>query len=260
MTVISPLPEPAVDARPEIDSGRLTAWYDVQAPFYHAWRDDYGAPAVRQVIALLSDMRGTVLDVGCGTGLLAIALARALPACRIIGLDLSRGMLQIAKRETARASLSNVCFLRGNAEALPFANASMAAVVAGGVLANLTDRRRVLAEMARVAQSRGRLVLTEFDNETAGTPLRMFVKFMTMGQQIVSTVFPRYRFARRWQSASSFVPPDEVQRQLCQTGCTVNRLYRSKGHYVISAERSAHSSETDRPTGSEETPPCHHRS
>ena len=44
----------------EIDSRRLTAWYDVQAPLYHAWRDDYDAPAVRQVIALLRDVSGTV--------------------------------------------------------------------------------------------------------------------------------------------------------------------------------------------------------
>jgi demethylmenaquinone methyltransferase/2-methoxy-6-polyprenyl-1,4-benzoquinol methylase len=249
-----------MDARPEIDSGRLTAWYDVQAPFYHAWRDDYDATAVRQVLALLTDVRGTVLDVGCGTGLLAVALARALPACRIIGLDLSRGMLQVAAREAERAALSNVCFLRGNAETLPFARASLAAVVAGGLMANLNDRSRVIAEMARVVQARGRLVLTEFDNETAGTPLKVFVRFMTLGQRIVSTAFPRYRFARRWQSASSFVPPEEVQRHLRQVGCAVNRLYRGAGHYVISAARRAPSNETDDPNGCQETSTCHHRS
>jgi ubiquinone/menaquinone biosynthesis C-methylase UbiE len=227
----------------QIDTGRLAAWYDVQAPFYHAWRDDYDAPAVRAAVSALCaaapklQVGGDVLDVGCGTGLYSIALARALPACRIVGLDLSCGMLRVAQRQAARRSLANVAFVHGRAEALPFSQGAFAAVLAGGLMANLNDRERAIGEMARVAEPGGVLVLSEFDRASAGAGLRAFIGLMTAGQRCIAALLPRYRFAARRRGGSSFVEAAEVERWLSEASCDIQGVERAGGHFVINARK-----------------------
>jgi demethylmenaquinone methyltransferase/2-methoxy-6-polyprenyl-1,4-benzoquinol methylase len=230
-----------MNPHPQIDAARLTAWYDAQAPFYHLWRDHYDAPGVRSALGALCaalpalPSGGEVLDLGCGTGLYSIALARSLPACRIVGLDLSRGMLHVAERQAARHALANIAFVHGDAQSLPFAEGSFAAVVAGGLMSSLCDRGRVIAEMARVVAPGGAIVLSEFDGASAGPVLRAFVALMTAGQRCIATLRPRYRFARRWRAASSFVEAEELVRRLAEAGGDARLADRGGGHYTIIA-------------------------
>ena len=92
-----------------IDTRKLTRWYDLQAPFYRLWRNRFdSAPASRVVEEIASlPRRALVLDAGCGTGLVAIAIARTFPDSRVVGADLSEGMLRVARAEARRFKLSN---------------------------------------------------------------------------------------------------------------------------------------------------------
>ncbi len=96
-----------------------------------------------------------VLDVGCGTGVLAIAAAeRALPSGRVVGLDASEEMLGVARRKS-----SAVEWVRGKAEALPFDDASFDKVLSQVALMLFEQPSRALAQMWRVLRPRGRLAV-----------------------------------------------------------------------------------------------------
>jgi ubiquinone/menaquinone biosynthesis C-methylase UbiE len=99
--------------------------------------------------------RGQVLDVGCGTGLLATQLARA--GYGVTGVDPSEGMLEVL-----RARTSGVDAVRGSGTALPFADDTFDVVLSVAVMHHIADPRevrRVLAEMVRVAKPLGRVLV-----------------------------------------------------------------------------------------------------
>src|SRR4051794_30769181 len=89
-----------------------------------------------------------VLDVACGPGRCAAAAAArgAVP----LGLDAAEGMVAVA-----RSHYPELEFLQGDAERLPFADASFDAVVAGFVVNHLPRPERALAEFARVVRPGG---------------------------------------------------------------------------------------------------------
>lgn len=104
-----------------------------------------------------------VLDVACGTGDLAILAARATaPDGQVVGIDLSEGMLEHARRRMAALPEGRRIELRlGNAQALPFPEASFDRVTTGFALRNFSDLPLALSEMARVLKPGGRLVALE---------------------------------------------------------------------------------------------------
>ena len=98
-----------------------------------------------------------VLDVCCGTGDLAIELRRAVgPGGRVVGLDFSEQMLDVARAKSAAVE-----WTQGDALALPFADDEFAAVTVGWGVRNLADREGGFREMTRVVRPGGRIVCLE---------------------------------------------------------------------------------------------------
>jgi demethylmenaquinone methyltransferase/2-methoxy-6-polyprenyl-1,4-benzoquinol methylase len=95
-----------------------------------------------------------VLDSCCGTGDLAIAVARA--GGRVTGLDFSERML-----ERARGKAPELEWVQGDALALPFADESFDAATVGFGVRNLADLEAGLRELARVLRPGGRLAVLE---------------------------------------------------------------------------------------------------
>lgn len=101
-----------------------------------------------------------VLDVACGTGVLAReASARVGSAGRVAGIDPGHGMLAVA-RQRAPA----VDWRQGIAESLPFPDRSFDAVVSQFGLMFFTDRRTAIGEMLRVLAPAGRLAVAVWDS------------------------------------------------------------------------------------------------
>jgi uncharacterized protein (DUF1330 family)/SAM-dependent methyltransferase len=102
----------------------------------------------------------SVLDVACGTGVLALAaLERAGPGGKVVGLDRSPDMLEVARRKSAR-----VDWREGIAESLPFPDASFDAAVSQFGLMFFDDRSAALREMMRVLRPAGRLAVAVCDS------------------------------------------------------------------------------------------------
>ncbi|MDD5305869.1 MAG: class I SAM-dependent methyltransferase [Deltaproteobacteria bacterium] len=125
-------------------------WYERERHHgYHAMIDALELGVVRPLAS-----GRDALEVGCGTGLIMRGLEGR--AHRLVGLDLSRGML----REAHARSFEVV---QGTADALPFPDGSFDIVYSFKVLAHVPPIREAMAEMARVLRPGGRIV-AEFYN------------------------------------------------------------------------------------------------
>ena len=151
--------ETAAPARPDyeaITARQRTAWA----------AGDYGAvaariPIISETLCDAADLRsGTrVLDVAGGTGNTALAAARC--GCEVVSLDYVPALLDRA-RARARAEGLPIELVEGDAQAMPFADASFDAVVSvvGAMFA--PDQRRTAAEMLRVTRPGGTIALASW--------------------------------------------------------------------------------------------------
>lgn len=98
-----------------------------------------------------------VLDVGCGTGKFTRRLARK--ADRVVGVDVSIGMLRRARRYALRDGVEPG-YLRADAARLPFPDESFDHVVCAGAFHLFPDKKRALGEIERVLEPGGGLTLT----------------------------------------------------------------------------------------------------
>jgi len=118
----------------------------------------------RRVVKLAGAAPGVqALDLCCGTGDIAFALARR--GAETTGLDFSPQMLEVAaarQKKRSQSPAGNPQFLQGDAQQLPFAEKSFDIVTIGYGLRNLTSWERGVDEMARVARPGARLIVLDF--------------------------------------------------------------------------------------------------
>jgi demethylmenaquinone methyltransferase / 2-methoxy-6-polyprenyl-1,4-benzoquinol methylase len=114
------------------------------------------------------------LDVCCGTGDLALALAdRVGPGGSVVGCDFSEPMLDLAREKTAARDVAGVRFEWADALNLPYDDGRFDAATVGFGVRNLADLDRGLSEMTRVLRPGGRLVILEITQPTR-PPLSLF--------------------------------------------------------------------------------------
>ena len=134
---------------------RIAGFYDLMnsvmtAGLHHRWR-------ARAADLAALEPGDSALDVACGTGDLAIELARRVGAGgEVIGPDFAEEML-----ERARAKAPELAWEWGNALELPYASGRFDAATVGFGARNFSDLDRGLAEMARVVKPGGRVVVLE---------------------------------------------------------------------------------------------------
>ncbi|MEO8752816.1 MAG: methyltransferase domain-containing protein [Casimicrobiaceae bacterium] len=101
-----------------------------------------------------------VLDVACGTGLVAFAAAKAVGRDgRVVGVDLSGRMVEVARMRARHRNVSSITFARMDAEALEFPDATFDTVVCALGLQYMPDPGLALREMRRVLRPGGRVSL-----------------------------------------------------------------------------------------------------
>ena len=144
-------------------------WNEASAGFdeQHATEDlVLWSEALEKAVGLQG--RGSVLDVGTGTGFLALLLAKL--GYDVSGVDVAEKMLQIGAEKAERLGLS-VNFLKGECEKLSFPDGSYDAVVNCRVMWTLTDPEAAVREWARVLRPGGRVIsfMRVMDVGAAGT-------------------------------------------------------------------------------------------
>lgn len=117
----------------------------------------------KKCVSLLRDLKPkTILDVATGTGDFAIECTRLHPE-KIVGIDISEGMMQFGREKLKKAGLQQLITLEyGNAETVAFASESFDAIVVGFGVRNFQDLEKGLANLYRILKPGGRLIVLEF--------------------------------------------------------------------------------------------------
>ncbi len=124
-----------------------------------------------------------ILDIATGTGDLAINLAK-IKTAKITGLDISKGMLDIAKAKVKKKNLP-IELILGDSENLPFADATFDAITVGYGVRNFENLDKGLKEIYRVLKPNGIFVVLETSQPTK-FPMKQLFKFYS--KYIIPTV------------------------------------------------------------------------
>ena len=118
----------------------------------------------RKALEQLKSVKPAImLDVATGTGDVAIMAARLFQPEKIIGIDISEGMLALGRKKLLNLHLTQQIELqRGDSEAINFPDASFDAVTVAFGVRNFEDLETGLTEIRRVLKPRGKLVILEF--------------------------------------------------------------------------------------------------
>ncbi|KON29287.1 hypothetical protein AC480_03400 [miscellaneous Crenarchaeota group archaeon SMTZ1-55] len=112
---------------------------------------------------------GKVLDLGTGTGLLAIELAKTMPDLEVIGLDLSDVALEVARKNLQESEQPlRISFKKGDAEDMPFEEGVFDLVVSSNTLHLIKNPVSMFNEIYRVLKSKDRFFLSDFRRSWLG--------------------------------------------------------------------------------------------
>jgi demethylmenaquinone methyltransferase/2-methoxy-6-polyprenyl-1,4-benzoquinol methylase len=206
---------------------RIARVYDLMnsvmtAGLHHRWRE-----RAADLAAVGPGARA--LDVACGTGDLAVELARRVgPTGTVIGTDFSEAML-----ERARAKSSAVTWEWANALELPYPDDGFDATTVGFGARNLSDLDRGLAEMARVVRPGGRVVILEITTPQR-PPLSTFfsIWFDRVVPALGKLAGDPDAYAYLPSSVKRFPAPDALAARMAGVGLTDVRWILTAGGII----------------------------
>lgn len=182
----------------------------------------------KKVVQMVLDRNArSVLDIATGTGDLAILFGME-DTDKVVGLDLSPGMLEVGKKKVAAQHLEDkVDMVLGDSENLPFEdNAFDAATVAFGVR-NFENLEKGLREICRVLKPGGSLVVLETSQPTSFPMKQGYQLYSRHIIPLMGKLFSKDQKAYRYlpESAAAFPFGDAFNNILLKTGFNTSKVY-----------------------------------
>jgi ubiquinone/menaquinone biosynthesis methyltransferase len=229
---------------PSLKQQFVTPMFDMIAPRYDAFTRvfSFGMDArwktelIETLTPHLPSAGGTALDLACGTGDIAVAVASRMPTGHVTGIDASPRMIELA---TARGK--QIKFVVGDMMRLDVPDASVDVVTAGYALRNVPDPRAAIREIARVLVPGGRLYTLDFYRPAAAWWRRLFLGYLSAAGNLVGWLWHKepvvYGYIAR--SVDHFMTADQFSATLEANGFALGRVSRKLlgGIAVHSARR-----------------------
>jgi demethylmenaquinone methyltransferase/2-methoxy-6-polyprenyl-1,4-benzoquinol methylase len=134
----------------------------------------------RRLVGLVAPRSSSVprraLDLATGTGDIAFRLAAA--GYRVVGLDVTQRMIELARAKASRARNAGPQFFVGDMLALPFADRSFDVVTAGYGLRNVPDLRAAIDEIHRVLKDGGQALSLDFNRPANPLIRRIYLAYL----------------------------------------------------------------------------------
>ena len=175
---------------------RIAGYYDgtnrlLSVGFDRYWR--------RRAVAFLEpEAGGAYLDVGSGTGDIALEILRQSPESVVTGIDPSEAMLELGRDKVLAAGLAqSITLLVGDALDLQFRDYSFDGVITAFCIRNVTDRRRALKECHRVLRPGGKFVMLELTDPVGPFMKPLFRVYSNAVIPLVTKILssaPAYRY------------------------------------------------------------------
>lgn len=158
----------------------------------------------------------SILDIATGTGDLAISMHRKLKARRIIGADISEGMMQVGREKVAKAGYSEfISFEQQDCTALTYADNSFDAVTAAFGVRNFEDIEKGIAEMYRVLKPGGHLMILELSSPEHFPMKQLYRIYSTTIIPLIGRLFSKEKAAYSYLPESiKVVPQGKVMEEL----------------------------------------------
>ena len=139
----------------------------------------------KKVLSKLKDFnpKGTLVDIGCGSGNLIIQIAESFPDLNLIGIDISSEILEFAKKRALDRGLGKrIEFKIGNVEKLHFSNESIDFIISTLSLHHWVNPVKVFKEIHRVLKRDGTLLIFDFRRDSR----RFYYGFLTFITKVVA--------------------------------------------------------------------------
>ena len=207
--------------------GRIAARYDLINDLQSFWLHRLWK---RRVISLARLRAGErALDICCGTGDLAIALARR--GALVTGLDFTPAMLEVARSRAVRGGAPRPLWVQGDALRLPFGDQEFDIVTIAYGLRNLADWQAGIAEIFRVTKQAGRILILEF-SKPKNVVLRVFyMGYLGVVVPALGKVFcgDSRAYAYILESLERYPRQDVIAERLKALGCSSVQMFNVLG-------------------------------
>jgi demethylmenaquinone methyltransferase / 2-methoxy-6-polyprenyl-1,4-benzoquinol methylase len=186
---------------------QIAGKYDFMNRFLSAGIDkSWRKKAIKQ---LMKDKPQHVLDVATGTGDMALMAAKIMRPEKIIGIDISEGMLEIGRKKVLAAQLkTNIDLLKGDSETINFADNTFDAVMVAFGVRNFENLQQGLKEILRVMKPGARLVVLEFSKPKDGLIRSLYSWYMSKLAPSIAKLFRQNKKAYQYLNESSMAFPE----------------------------------------------------
>ena len=187
----------------------------------------------RRLTRLAAPQPGTrVLDLCCGTGDVALAMAQA--GAQVVGLDFSEAMLKVARERLKARQLQftgGIEFIRSDALNVPFADGSFDVVTVSYGLRNLASWERGLREMWRVTKPNGRLLVLDFGKPANPFWRAVYFSYLRWVVPVFGKIFcgDSQTYAYILESLEHFPAPQGIAAAMRELRCNEVRIVNLLG-------------------------------
>ncbi len=200
---IVPFKESAGSKKKQVEEmfDKIAFRYDFLNHFLSAGIDvSWRKKAVKQLKELNPKV---VLDVATGTGYVAILTCKMLKTEKIIGIDISDGMLEIGKKKIKTLGLqNNIQLLKGDSETISFEDNTFDAVTVAFGVRNFENLEKGLQEILRVLRPGGKLVILEFSRPALPVIKNIYNFYLNVIAPKVGTIISKNKNAYKYLNES----------------------------------------------------------